>query len=212
MQRYAKALATQLYQGSRARVLVCDAARLTSLPDESEGDFRSRVALAVREQRDERAAALRAKYAPKLASLRERQQRAAQKAERERSQLSQQKLQTAISFGTAVLGAFLGRKAMSSATLGRAGTAARSAGRLGRESQDVDHADESVSHVEAQLAALNTECEAAVAELERDFDPLTVALREQPLAPRKSDIQVGRVSLLWAPWRTGADGFPKPAW
>ncbi|MET0292981.1 MAG: ATP-binding protein [Steroidobacteraceae bacterium] len=209
---YGKALAAQLYQGSRARLLVCDAAKLVSLPDESEGDFRSRVALAVREQRDEKAAALRAKYAPKLAALRERQQRAAQKAERERSQLSQQKLQTAISFGTAVLGAFFGRKAMSASTLGRASTAAKSAGRLGRESQDVDHADESVQQVEVRLAALNAECEAAISEVERGFDPLTVPLREQQLAPRKSDIQIGRVSLLWTPWRTGADGFPKAAW
>jgi hypothetical protein len=209
---YGKALAGQLYRDHRAHVWVGDAAKLVSLPDESEGDFRSRVALALREQRDERVAALRAKYAPKLESLRASLQRAGQKAERERSQLSQQKLQTVINVGATVLGALFGRKAVSTTTLGRATTAARSAGRLGRESQDVDHAAESLQQIEARLAALAAECDAAVAQLERSLDPLEVTLREQELAPRKSDIQVGRVSLLWTPWRQGADGFLQQAW
>jgi hypothetical protein len=209
---YGKALAAHLYQHQRARVRVCDAAKLVSRPDESEGDFRSRIALALHEQRDERTAALRARHAPKLEALRTRLQRATQKAERERSQLSQQKLQTAISVGATVLGALFGRKAVSASTLGRATTAARSAGRIGRESEDVDQAAESVQQVQARLSELEAECAAAVAELERGLDPLTVELREVELAPRKSDTQVGRVSLLWTPWRMGADGFLQQAW
>jgi hypothetical protein len=38
-----------------------------------------------------------------------------------------------------------------------------------------------------------------------------VELRAVSLAPRKTDIAVGKVLLLWTPWRTGADGFPAPA-
>jgi hypothetical protein len=209
---FGKALGTLLYQSARARLLVCDAAKLVSQPDETEGDFRTRVALALREQRDERAATLRAKYAPKLETLRASMQRATQKADRERSQLNQQRLQTAINVGATVLGALFGRKAVSTATLGRASTAARSAGRLGRESQDVDHADESLQQVEARMTALTQECEEAVKALETSLDPATVALREVQLAPRKSDIQVGRISLLWLPWRMGSDGFLKQAW
>lgn len=209
---YAKALGALLYQQSRARVYVCDVAKLVSQPDESEGDFRSRVALALREQRDERAAQLRAKYAPKLDGLRASLARAQQKAERERSQRTQQGLQTAISVGATVLGALFGRKAVSTATLGRATTAARSAGRFGREYQDVAQADESVGQVQAKLAALSAECEAAVAELGHALDPRSLTLREQPIAPRKSDTQVGRVSLVWTPWRMGSDGFLQQAW
>jgi hypothetical protein len=209
---YGKSLAALLYQQSRARVFVCDGAKLVSQPDESEGDFRSRVSLALREQRDERAAQLRAKYAPKLESIRASLVRAQQKADRERSQRNQQGLQTAISVGATVLGALFGRKAMSTATLGRATTAARSAGRVGREYQDVALADESVQQVQAKLAALTAECETAVAELERTLDPQSVTLREQPISPRKSDTQVGRVSLVWTPWRMGSDGFLQQAW
>jgi hypothetical protein len=209
---YGKALATHLYQHHRAHLWVCDAAQLVSRPDESEGDFRSRLALALREQRDARAEALRAKYEPKLTTLRTNLQRAGQKVERERSQLGQQKLQTAIGVGATVLGALFGRKALSVSTLGRATTAARSAGRLGRESQDVEHATDGVQQAEARIATLEAECQAALGELERSLDPLAVALREVELAPRKSDIQVAGVGLLWTPWRTGSDGFPQQAW
>jgi len=31
------------------------------------------------------------------------------------------------------------------------------------------------------------------------------------VSPRKSDIAVGEVALVWAPWRKGADGFVIPA-
>ncbi len=209
---YAKSLGALLYQQSRSRVFVCDGAKLVSQPDESEGDFRSRVSLALREQRDERAAQLRTKYAPKLETLRASLARAQQKAERERSQRNQQSLQTAINVGATVLGALFGRKAMSTATLGRATTAVRSAGRIGRENQDVAQADESVEQVQARIAALSAECETAVAELERTLDPQSITLREQPISPRKSDTQIGRVSLVWTPWRMGNDGFLQQAW
>ena len=62
------------------------------------------------------------------------------------------------------------------------------------------------------LAALTAECETAVAELERTLDPASVTLREQSIAPRKSDTQVGRVNLVWTPWRMGSDGFLQQAW
>ena len=43
------------------------------------------------------------------------------------------------------------------------------------------------------------------------FDAATVVLRKVQVSPRKSDIAVGEVALVWAPWRKGADGFPTPA-
>ena len=138
-------------------------------------------------------------------------QRARDKAERERGQVSQQKFQTAISVGATLLGALLGRKAVSTGNIGRATTAARSASRIGRESQEAERAEESVGQIEQRLADLNRECEAAVAALDTTLDAQTVALRSVNLAPRKTDIAVGKVMLLWMPWRTGVDGFPVSA-
>ena len=209
--QWGKDFAAYLYQNQKLQLFSCDALGLLSKPGESEGDFRGRIQLAAREQRDAQAAKLREKFAPRVLQLNGQLQRAKEKAERERGQLSQQKFQTAISVGATILGALLGRKAVSAGNIGRATTAARSASRIGRESQDVDRADESAGQIEQRLADLNKECEAAVAALDTTLDAQAVALRAVSLAPRKTDIVVGKVLLLWTPWRTGADGFPVAA-
>lgn len=206
--QYGKALSAQIYEQQRTTLYSCDALKLVSRPGESEGDFRSRLALAAREQRDARTSALRAKFAPKLATLEGQMQRAREKTEREKQQASSQKMQTAISVGATVLGALLGRKALSAGNLGRATSAARSASRIGREAEDVQRAEESVERIQQRIADLNKECEEAIAALDVSLDAGTVALREVAVAPRKTDIAIGRVLLLWTPWRRGADGFP----
>jgi hypothetical protein len=208
---WGKSLSAHLYEKSRADVSVCDALKQTSNPDESAGDFRARLGLKLREQRDAEVERLRAAYAPKLAALQNRLATAQARVEKERADLSQQKLQTAVSIGATILGAFLGRKALSATSMGRAATAVRSAGRIGREHDDVVRADESAATVGQQLKELQAACEAEVQSLAAKLDPASIALRAAQVAPRKSDLAIGEVSLAWLPWRTGSDGFPAPA-
>jgi hypothetical protein len=209
---WGKSLSTFLYESARADVLVCDALKTTSAPGEPEGDFRARLALASRERRDIAVEALRRKYAPKLQTFEDRERRAQERAAREQSQLTQQKFQTAISIGATILGAFMGRKTLSATNMSRAATAVRSATRVGRESGDVDRADESLELIRQQHADLQRQFEADTAALERSLDVSTISLRSVQVTPRKSDIAVGEIALVWAPWRTGVDGFPAPAY
>ena len=209
--QWGRSLAAHLYQNRKLQLWSCDALKQLSRAGEAEGDFRSRLALAIREQRDAEATKLRGKFAPKLATLQGQLQRAQERAERERGQLSQQKFQTAISVGATILGAFLGRKAVSTGNIGRATTAAKSATRIGRESDDVQRAEESAGQIEQRLADLNRELEAAILALDTSLDAQRVELRAVTLTPRKTDIAVGKVLLLWTPWRAGADGFPAQA-
>jgi hypothetical protein len=208
---WGKALAAQLYETRRLNLFACEALKMTSQPGESEGDFRARLQVAVRERRDAEAEKLRQRFAPKLQTLQGQRQRAEQRVEREQGQASQQKLHTAISLGATILGAFLGRKVVSSGSVGRATTAARSASRIGREAADVARAEESLGSIDARIAALNQELEGAMAALDSSLDAASIALREIELPPRKSDIAIGKVVLLWTPWRSGADGFPVEA-
>jgi hypothetical protein len=208
---WGKSLAAHLYETARTELLVCDSPQQVSKPAESEGDFRARLALLLREARDTRVEKLRDSYAPKLAALQDRLARAQARMERERAQLSQQKLQTAVSIGATILGAFLGRKAVSASSMGRAATAMRTAGRIGSQQQDVEHADESAAAVEQKIAALTQQCEAEIAALGVALDPAAVALRKVSVGPRKSDTAIGEVALAWVPWRSGADGFVAPA-
>lgn len=210
--RWSKALAAQLYEARKLRLYSCDLLRQVSRAGESEGDFRARLALAVREQRDAEAEKLRQRFAPKLATLQGQRQRAAERVERERGQSSQQKMQAAISIGTSILGAFLGRKAISATNLGRIGSAAKSASRVGQQADDVARAEESAEQVDQKIVALNRELEQAIAGLDTRLDALSLPLQEITIAPRKSDIAIGDLLLLWTPWRNGADGFPTSAY
>jgi hypothetical protein len=208
---WGKALSAHLFETARSEVLVCDALKATSPPGMSEGDFRAQLALTAREQRDAAVADLKRKYAPKLATIEDQLRRGAERIERERSQLSQQKMQSAFSIGASVLGALLGRRTLSATNVNRAATAARSAARIGRESGDVNRANESLEVIQQRQRDLQQQFDADAAALETRFDASAVTLRTVQISPRKSDIAVGEVALVWAPWRKGADGFPTPA-
>jgi hypothetical protein len=208
---WGKALAAHLYEHARAKVLVCDALKSTSAPDQPEGEFRAQLAQRGREQRDTAVEALRKKYATKLATLEDRERRAQERIDREKSQLSQQKLQTAFTVGASVLGALFGRKKLSATNVNRAASAARAASRIGRESGDVDRADDNLEAVQRQRAELQGQLEAEIAGIERALDVSSAPVREAQASPRKSDIAIGEIALVWVPWRIAADGFPAPA-
>ena len=209
---WAKKLQAHLYETARANLLFCDAFKAASKAGESEGDFRARLTLAAREQRDAAVAGLRQRWQAKLLQLQDQVRRAEERRAREQGQLTQQRMQTVVSIGSSILGALLGRKAISATNIGRIGTAARSATRIGHESQDVARAEESIEVLQQRLADTKREVDAEVARLEGTLDAGTVVLRPVEVAARKSDIAVGEVALVWAPWRKGADGFPAPAY
>lgn len=107
---WSRSFADWLFKNQKIELFKSPSLKTLSKPNESERDFRIRLQEASREERDQLVERLRQKYAPKIAALEERIRRAEQAVAREEEQAKQQKLQTAISFGTALLGAFLGKK------------------------------------------------------------------------------------------------------
>jgi hypothetical protein len=187
-------------------------ANILSNPSESEKDFRLRLQQTAREERDGMKDDLRKKYATRIAALEEKIRRSQETVARETQQATQQKLQTAISVGTTLLGAFLGRKSISASTLGRATTAVRGAGRTLKESQDIGRAEENVAALNQQLSELNAEFEAESRALESRTDPLTETLEQVVLRPKKADVTVSLVILAWAPHWRSPNGSVVPAY
>ncbi|NLF19096.1 MAG: ATP-binding protein, partial [Lentisphaerae bacterium] len=184
----------------------------TSAPGESEGEFRSRLQLAAREKRDDMTEQLRKKYTTKIATLQQRVQRAEHAVEREAEQAKGRKMQTAISFGATLMGAFLGRKVMSTSTLGRATTAMRDVGRSLDEAGDVKRAEETLETLKQKQADLEAQFQEEVDALGADLDPMTEELETALVRPRKSDITVDLVGLVWMPYRQEPTGVPSKAW
>ncbi|MGD9689212.1 MAG: ATP-binding protein [Phycisphaerales bacterium] len=183
------------------------ALKVLSTPGESEADFRARLAQRAREERDRVAEQLRAKYAPRLATLQEKVRVARQRVETQRDQASAAQWSSAASFGSALLGAFLGRKLVSSASVGRAASAARSASRAAREAGDVPRAREDVDALRRRLEELEARFQSELAEDVARFDPALAPLERIAIKPRPSGINVRALVLAWAPFVAG-----RPAW
>jgi hypothetical protein len=192
-------LKDRLYRIEELRLWKATALKQNSKPGESEQEFRLRLTQSAREHRDLQVDKLRAKYAPKLAILQDRIRRAQQKVEKEQSQASQQSVQAALSFGSSILGALLGRKVASAANVNRAASAARAAGRVSREKQDVSLAEENVQQLQEQRAALESEFQAETTALQDAVSPDRLTLEELVIKPRKADINITQVALVWLP-------------
>ncbi|HHP7236203.1 MAG TPA: ATP-binding protein [Desulfobacterales bacterium] len=183
---------------------------LVSRPQESETAFRARLSQAAREQRDLAVEKLRNKYADRYRTLRDRLMRAEQALEREQDQVKAKKMESVVSFGAAILGAFLGRRG--TGTVSRVGTAVKSAGRLGKEQQDVERARETVAAVKQQMAELETRVHEEIEKLENSHDPATETLQELRINARSSDIVLKAFGLLWLPYRRSPSGGMEPDW
>jgi hypothetical protein len=165
-----------------------------------------------REQRDRAVEALRLKYAPKIAALQERIRRAEQTRAKQQVEARSSQVQAAISVGASILGAWLGRKTISQANIGRATTAIRSAGRVMKESQDVGQAEETIAALQQQLADLDARFKTETDALVAATDPLHEPLGRVSVRLTKANIAVTLVTLAWAPhWRT-PEGRLIPAW
>ncbi len=192
-------LKERLYRIEELRLWKATVLKQISKPGETEQEFRLRLIQSTREQRDLQIEKLRGKYAPKLALIEDRIRRAQQKVEKEQSQASQQTFQAALSFGSSILGALVGRKVASAANVNRAASAARAAGRVSREKQDVSAAEENLQQLQEQRAELESEFKAEAALLQDSVSADKLALEELVIKPKKSDIGITQVMLVWVP-------------
>lgn len=186
--------------------------RLTSEAGETEGDFRTRLQDAASEKRDLAIAKVRKRYAGKVTTLENRLMRAEQAIAVQKQQSTKKKLDTAVSFGTAILGAVLGRKRLSSTSATRMGSAIKTASSARKEAADVKRAQQTAAKVKADIAALSKALAKEVADLDTTFDAQAEALEEIVVRAKSTDIYVAVTGLVWLPYTTGEKGRLTPAW
>ena len=199
-------LKDHLYRNHRLSLFKATAVKKVSQVGETEGDFRARLNHDLKEQRDAAVDDLRKKYATKLAAVQEQIRKAEQKVEKEKEQASAQTFQSAITFGTSILGAFLGRKMASATNLTKAATSIRSASKVLKERQDVGYAEETKEALTQRLADLETEFKAESEQIAAELGGAGLAIEAVDLQPKKTDIAVSRVALLWSPWYVSPNG------
>lgn len=192
-----KTFTTWLAQNCTMELWRSAALKQVSHPGEDERDFRIRLLHRAHEVRDAETEKLRQKYASRFNTLNDRMMRARQKVEAEKQQVKSQTMNSMLTIGTSLLGAFMGRKAVSATNVGRIGTAARSAGRIGKEKADVARAEETAASVEQQLQALEAQFQQELTAVTALLDPANERFEKITIKPKRTGIQVRFVALGW---------------
>lgn len=185
--------------------------KVVSNPRESEGDFRARLQVIAHERRDVDLGKLRKKYDAKTAVQERKLLRARQKLEKEHTESEQSKLDSYVSIGSAILGAFMGRKRLSASSTSRISTAIKRAGRVGKQGEDIRHAKEVISEIQTSLEELNTQFKEEISKLDLAFDAQLDKLDPVLVKATYANIHIHLVGLAWLPYAHEEAGL-LPAW
>ena len=195
-----------LYHQQCLTIYECKEFKVNSKPQETRGEFKVRLQQLASEKRDLEMERLRKKYSEKLESLQSRIRRAEQKVEKEESQYKHRRSDTILSVGSSILGALLGRKAISATNSRRASSSMRSFGRASKERDDVVRAKESLADIKADYEAMEDEFKLEIKNLKNRMAIDEWELEELSIPPRKGELEVEQLSLIWLPYCRDAAG------
>lgn len=199
VESWKKQFANAAYRRESLTLLYSPLLDVVSKPGEAERDFRTRLAHAAREARDAAADGLRAKYAPKFATVQDRIRKARQTVEVQEDQAGVVQTSTFMSVGSAILGAFLGRKIMTAGTASRAAAAAKGLRRRSKEAGDVARAQANVEVLMQQQAELEARFQEELETMTAQSDAATQELETIIVRPKKANVVVKAVVLAWEP-------------
>ncbi len=201
-----------LYRNARLELYHCVELGRFSQPGQSEGDFRVELKQFAREQRDLEIAKLRAKIGERLARQTEAIRTAERRVEVEEQQAKDAQTSAWVSTGTSILGALFGRKKVSVTNIGRAGSAARAHSRASTQKGDISRAQAKLDDQITAKEGLEADLQRQIDALSERYDVESLTIEPREIPPRKSDITITLVGLLWQPWRVDANGLAEPAW
>lgn len=195
---FERSLMTSLYQNQGITLYQIPEFNLISKIDETEAEFRSRIAADLHEKREDAIKKIQTKFADKKAQLNEKIRRAQEKLSDKQHKAIWQKVEAFLSFLTAIIGALLGR-GVTKGTITQTGTSIRRAGKIGMGSQDAAQAEEDYKMYQQQMDDLQAQLNQEISQTTASMDPNAVKLEAVNIRPRKSDIILEKTALVWVP-------------
>lgn len=195
---FQKSFLAYIYETQSMAIFHHPELKLTSTPWQTETEFRATIALAVQERIEEAVIKTQTTYQEKIAQISDKLQRAQKKMADKQQKAIWQKIDTGVSFFTSILDAVLGR-GVTKGTISKAGTSIRRAGKMSQESQAVLSAEDECKNYQQQLMNLQTQLSDELERIRSSFDSTSVPLESIIIRPRKSDISVNSIALVWSP-------------
>lgn len=205
-----KDFAEQLYREQRLELMRCDALDAWSQAEESEADFRARLALRAREVRDAAVEKLRAGLTKKLQSVQSRLQTAEAGLERQKAEATSAKMQAGMSVLTGVLGSLFGgkRRGGTLSTMTRGKSVLTSATGAFKQGKDVTAAEQKIALIQEEIAMLETQAQEEIDRISATYETAALSLEKEIIKPTRTDVKVESVGLVWLPY----DAANHPVW
>ena len=201
---WGKRIKGKLYKDQALSLWKCTKPKLISEPGESQSEFRVRLRQANFEARDLALEKLRTKMTPKLERLEEKVRKAEQKLEKEEDQFSHMRRSAWLDSGASLLGALFGRKSRRSS--------AKAHSRTAKEKSDVRRAEDDLETVREAYAELEEQLAEDVQSLRDDYESVEPELEELIIRPRKTELMLEPLQVIWRPWRVDEEGEATRAW
>jgi hypothetical protein len=187
-------LTDHLYHNSSLKLLYSSTLKTYSQPNETERDFRMRLSQSAREKRDEEVDKLNQSYETRLRTLQDRLRRAQTAVAMKQADAEARKREVVVSAGESVLGMFLGRRSMRSASTALSKYRQKTAAEMRAQ-----EAADSVETLQKDIDQLEGELRQETTAITARWDDATKAFDEVPVRPARSDIEVETAALAWAP-------------
>jgi len=183
-----RALINWLYRNQKLELFKSSSPRLLSKPYESLGEFKVRIKDILDNKKEQEIEKLKIRYGKKEKTLLSRLDRAKDKVEKEKADANSSMLDT----GIAILGALFGRTSSS-----KIGQAISKGSRAYKERNDIDIAQQQVENIQEELELLSQELELKIDDLAFKYNIDNVEITPIFIKPKKSDIVINRLSLVW---------------
>ncbi|MPV86624.1 ATP-binding protein [Ostreibacterium oceani] len=170
-----------------------------AMPGESESQFRQRIAIALREARDEQLEQLRTQIGKKLAALEAKRSRAEARIAKEQQRASNRTMDAIVSTGSALLSAFMSRKKVSVTNARRLGSALKKASTAFGDDQDIPALEETIKQIDTEIQALASSFEQEMQTVHDQFDAVNAPLSTHQIYPKSTAITIHAFGVGWQP-------------
>jgi hypothetical protein len=198
-QQFRRDLSEHLYRSGALQLWRCELLRLTSKPNESAAEFRRRLEPELLAGRAAEINQVEQEYGSKLARLDARIQAAESKVETQKWQFWTR----ASSFLWVLAEGAMRRR-------GRRRSAATAMRGVAAERGQQTTAQANLEKLLTEKQALIEARDERLAAVDANFDPQQIPLERVEVKPRKADIEVDSVELVWLPWQIDQHGHAVP--
>jgi hypothetical protein len=193
-----KDFADDLYREERVDVWSCPLLKAYGQIGEEESAFRIRISHHAKEERDGAMEKIRDAAEKKLKTIESRLKTAEQRLSKEEAEASAAKMQAGISVFSGILKSIFGRKTgFGGLVRGTSGSSVTKATTAYKQHRDVSNAEDKIEDLEEELNAIKKDMEKDLSSIGETYDPSTLTLEKETLKPRRTDVQVGRIGLVW---------------